>query len=113
MHEQRRRGQLDALQGKPLSYGCHTGMRSTRERNYQEYIDGYNEVYHYLLNGDTDTDTKQREIARAYKDGQRHAMDDGERYKHPYAWDVPPSYHREVTKAWLNGYDSVKPKLPK
>ena len=55
-------------------------------------------------------DDKQREIEAAYNEGKVHALKGGERYTHPYSWDVRPSYHRDITKAWLNGYDSVKPK---
>lgn len=53
INEHRLRGQLDALQGWPYpNYGCHTGMRSTYERDKAEYIAGWQEVTFYLLNGD-------------------------------------------------------------
>lgn len=53
---------------------------------------------------------KVQEILKAYNEGREHALTNGERYNHPFAWNVRPSYHREITKAWKNGYDSVKPK---
>lgn len=51
MTEHRRRGQIDALQGKPCYYGCHFGMRSTLERDRDEYIQGWIEVNFYLTHG--------------------------------------------------------------
>lgn len=44
MNEQRKRGQLDALQGKPRYYGCHLGMRSSLEQYQDEYYQGYDEI---------------------------------------------------------------------
>lgn len=51
MTEQRMRGQLDALQGKPANYGCHFGMRSTLERDREEYYAGWTEVWYAIING--------------------------------------------------------------
>ncbi len=52
MDEQRRRGQEDALQGKPRYYGCHFGMRSSLEASRKQYYLGWDEVEYYLVHGD-------------------------------------------------------------
>jgi hypothetical protein len=52
MNEHRMRGQVDALKGNPRHYGCHVGMRSTLERDRDEYLAGYDEVERLLRRGD-------------------------------------------------------------
>lgn len=52
MTEYRKQGQLDALQGKPMNYGCHMGMRSTYEFAKSEYAIGWYEVYQCITKGD-------------------------------------------------------------
>lgn len=47
-------GQLSALYGigTNTDYGCHYGMRSTREFDKQLFREGFNEVSFYLNKGD-------------------------------------------------------------
>lgn len=52
MTDQRKRGQLDALQGAPRYYGCHLGMRSTIAQDKEDYYQGWDEVNDYLTYGD-------------------------------------------------------------
>ena len=52
MNEHRKRGQLEALQGKPRYYGCHFGMRSSRTWAMKEYYEGWDEVSMALELGD-------------------------------------------------------------
>jgi len=40
----RHAGQVAALLGHDSNYGCHFGMRSTREAAREEYVAGYNEI---------------------------------------------------------------------
>lgn len=42
-------GALDAANNQPLSYGCHTGMQSTRRDCISRYTDGYNSYPHGFL----------------------------------------------------------------
>jgi hypothetical protein len=42
--EARKRGQMDRLDGHPANYGCHCGMRSTRDACVASYTAGWDEI---------------------------------------------------------------------
>jgi len=48
----RRAGELRALLGLDRYYGCHYGMRSTRDAAKAEFEAGYDEVNFHLTHGD-------------------------------------------------------------
>jgi len=47
----REAGQLQALLGLDCDYGCHYGMRSTRDVCREQFFQGYGEVSFYLTHG--------------------------------------------------------------
>lgn len=50
--EARAKGQLDRVNGHDAYYGCHVGMRSTREECIASYHAGWKEIDHALTHGD-------------------------------------------------------------
>jgi len=51
MTNQRLRGQIDRLEGRPPYYGCHFGMRSSLEADKAEYFAGWREIDYALRYG--------------------------------------------------------------
>jgi hypothetical protein len=44
INPQRYRGQVERLNGNPRAYGCHVGMRSTRETDMASFLEGWDEI---------------------------------------------------------------------
>lgn len=52
----------------------------------------------------TDKEEKRKDLEQAYRDGIEARLNGHPFTKHPYSWDVRPSYAKEMQKEWQRGW---------